>query len=197
MKIFKGFLLEDTLGSLLEWGYVFLFFYTLGGGFIGLLAASILSASGHLDIGMSIGVAFVANFLGDMGLVYLSRYNKEAVHPYLKKHRRKLALSHLLLKKYGTIVIFLQKYLYGFKTLVPIAIGFTKYDFKKFGFYNFAASLIWAVVIGSLGYFLGESAKGLFAGITDKPYIFPLILAALLYLIWSYLEKATEKKERS
>ena len=186
--------MEDTLQYLLSFGYIFLFLYSIGGGFVGLLAAGILSASGHFDIYICIAIAFVANFLGDILLVYLSRYNREMVHPYLKKHRRKLAFSHLLLKKYGSVVILFQKFLYGFKTLVPLAIGFTKYDFKLFCIYNLGASFVWAIVVGYVGFTLGESAKAIFAEITDKPYIFPLVLLVFLYLIWLYFEKATTKK---
>jgi len=42
----------------------------------------------------------------------------------MKNHRRKFALSNLLVKRYGDFSVFLQKFIYGVKTLVPIAMGF-------------------------------------------------------------------------
>ena len=35
-------------------------------------------------------------------------------------------------------------------------MGLTKYDVKKFALYNFIGAVIWAVVIGTLAYILGE-----------------------------------------
>ena len=52
--------------SLSTYGYIGLFLYSLGGGFVGLLAAGVLSYAGKMDLGTSIAVAFFANFLGDM-----------------------------------------------------------------------------------------------------------------------------------
>ena len=97
-------------GSLATYGYIALFFYSLGGGFVGLLTAGVLSYAGKMDITLAIGIAFVANFLGDMLLFYMTRYQKSEMMTYLRRHRRKLALSHLLMKKHGDWVIFLQKY---------------------------------------------------------------------------------------
>jgi len=87
-----------------------------------LVAAGILSYAGKMDITISIIVAFTANFIGDLTLFYIARYNKSIVMPYIKKHRRKLALSSIMMKKYGDKIIFFQKFIYGVKTLVPIAI---------------------------------------------------------------------------
>jgi len=103
---------------------------------VALIAAGVLSYTGSMDITVSILVAFIANALGDSMLFYLARYNKSQIAPYIKKHRRKLALSHILMKKYGDKIIFFQKFIYGIKTLIPIAIGFTKYPALKFNILN-------------------------------------------------------------
>lgn len=52
----------------------------------------------------------------------MGRYNKNALMPYIKAHRRKLVLSHILMKKYGDKIIFIQKFVYGLKTLVPMRL---------------------------------------------------------------------------
>ncbi|OQX73823.1 MAG: hypothetical protein B6D59_04390, partial [Campylobacteraceae bacterium 4484_4] len=88
--------MEDLLGSLSTYGYIALFLYSLGGGFFGLIAAGALSYLGKMDISISIGVAAAANYLGDMLLFYMARYNRQMIMPYMRNHRRKLALSHLL-----------------------------------------------------------------------------------------------------
>ncbi len=139
-----------------DWGYVILFLYSFGGGFLALVVAGILSFSGELNIFVTILVAGVANFIGDQFLFTIARKNKAQAKQMMQKHRRKIAMSHLLMRKYGSWVIFLQKYVYGIKTLIPLAMGLTKYDYKKFMFFNVFATALWAILIGSAAYMLGD-----------------------------------------
>ncbi len=185
--------MEDMLTNLETYGYIVLFLYSFGGGFIALMGAGVLSYTGHMDLEVAILVAFVANFLGDLMLFYMGRYNKKDVMGYLHKHKRKLALSHILMKKHGSWVIFLQKYVYGIKTLIPLAIGLTKYDFKKFAVLNLFASAIWAVAIGVLSYMAGEMIKSAYEVIAERPYIAPVALLSIIALIWWYLSANTKK----
>ena len=187
--------MEDIFSSLETYGYIALFLYSLGGGFLGLLAAGVLSFAGKMDISLSIAIAFVANFLGDMLLLYMSRYHKSEVMGYLHKHRRKLALSHILMKKHGSWVIFMQKYVYGIKTLIPLAIGLTKYDFKKFAVLNFFASAIWALSVGFGSYFSGNVLLHAYEWVAARPYVAPLLLGAIVGLLWLYMAFATKRRD--
>jgi len=140
-----------------DWGYIILFLYSFGGGFVALVVAGILSYSGELNIVITILVAGVANFIGDQFLFTVARNNKQQAKQMMKKHSRKIALSHLLMRKYGSLVIFIQKYIYGIKTLIPLAMGLTKYDYKKFMFFNLFATILWSVLIGVASYMLGDT----------------------------------------
>ena len=79
------------LSNLATYGYIVLFLHSLGGGFVALMAAGVLSYMGKMDIATSIAVAFTANFIGDALLFYMGRYHKSDVMTYLHKHKRKLA----------------------------------------------------------------------------------------------------------
>lgn len=139
-----------------DWGYIILFLYSFGGGFVALVVAGILSYSGELSIVVSMIVAGSANFIGDQFLFTLARKNKHQAKQMMNKHKRKIAYSHLLMKKYGSAVVFIQKYIYGIKTLIPLAMGLTKYDYRKFIFYNIFATIAWTLIVGLSSYMLGE-----------------------------------------
>ena len=139
-----------------EWGYIILFLYSFGGGFIALVVASILAYGGELNIVFVLITAGIANFIGDQFLFLIARNNKDQAKQMMQKHKRKIALSHLMMRKYGYLVIFIQKYIYGIKTLIPLAMGLTKYDTKKFIIFNFLATIIWTLIIGIGAYMLGE-----------------------------------------
>jgi membrane protein DedA with SNARE-associated domain len=186
--------LEDIINSLSTYGYIILFLYSLGGGMVAIIAAGILSYAGKMDLATSIAVAFVANAVGDSLLFYMSRYNKSAMMPYLKKHRRKLALSHLLMKRHGDKIIFFQKFVYGIKTLIPIGIGMTKYSAFKFNILNIISAFIWALGLGYMSYTAGESISNFLTNFQSHPWLAPMIIAIILFGIWYYFSTATKKK---
>jgi membrane protein DedA with SNARE-associated domain len=167
-----------------EWGYIILFGYSFGGGFLALAVAGVFSFSGELNIYISIAVASSANFIGDQFLFLLARNNKAYAKDMMKKYQRKVAYSHLLMKKYGALVIFIQKYIYGVKTLIPLAMGITKYNQTKFMFFNFIASIVWGVVVGSLAYMMGEQILSI--GEEYKTYGIFVALAIILGLTYIF-----------
>ncbi len=186
--------MEDTFSNLATYGYIGLFLYSLGGGFVALIGASVLAFMGKMDLTLVILIAFVANALGDILLFYMARYQKPMMMDGLRKHRRKLALSHILMKKYGSWIILFQKFVYGIKTLIPIAIGLTKYDFKQFAILNVASSAVWALSIGFASYYSGSVLVKVAEAIGEKPWIAPVILVVVAGGLWFYLTQATKKR---
>ncbi len=128
-----------------------------------LIGAAILSTMGKMDIALSIFVATIANFIGDNVLFYLAQTNKKEVMKYMRKHKRKIAWTNLLMRKYGWAVVFLQKYVYGVKTLVPIIMGMSRYDIKKFTLLNIPASILWGLIVGLGAYYFTDIVRSLIA----------------------------------
>jgi membrane protein DedA with SNARE-associated domain len=186
--------LEDIFTSIATYGYLIIFWYSLGGGFLALLAGSVLAFNGQLNFALVLGLVFVANFLGDILLVYFARNSKKETLTYFKKHKRKLAMSHILMKKHGNKIIFIQKFLYGIKTLIPLAIGLTSYDMKKFIFFNFFASLIFVLVVGFASYYSGNVLIPVYEHIKENVYIVPFVLIGLVGIIFAYFSYFTKKK---
>lgn len=185
--------MQDTINSLLEYGYILLFIYSLGGGMVGILAAGVLSSNSDFNILTCIILAFLANTIGSILLFIIGKYYKKDLRIYLKKHRRKLALAQLKIKKHGIILIFIQKFIYGLKTFIPLAAGFAKYDFTKFIIINTLASLIWAIVLGYGGFVFGSLIVSVFDELSNYSYIVPLFLLLLICIIWFYLAKFSKK----
>ena len=169
-----------------EWGYIILFLYSFGGGFLALAVAGVLSYAGDLNIVASIIVAGSANFIGDQFLFLLARNNKQYAKEMMKKYGRKVALAHLMMRRYGSYVVVIQKYIYGIKTLIPLAMGLTKYDAKKFMMFNVLATMLWAVVVGYASYFMGE----LFLTYTEEyKYYGVAVILAIVFGVGYYLKK--------
>lgn len=186
--------MEDTFSNLATYGYIGLFLYSFGGGFVALVGAGVLSFMGKMDLTLVIAIAFIANAIGDIMLFYMARYQKSMMMEGLKQHRRKLALAHIMMKKNGNWIILIQKFVYGIKTLIPIAIGLTKYDFKKFAILNVLSSAVWALAFGLGSYYSGSTLVKFAEIISGKPWIAPIILVVLGGGLWLYMERATKRK---
>ena len=186
--------MEDIFSSLSTYGYLILFAYSFGGGMVALIAAGVLSYAGKMDLATSIIVASSANIVGSSFLFYMGRYNKKQMMSYIKEHRRKLALSHILMKRYGDKIIFIQKFIYGLKTLVPLTIGLTKYPQAKFHLINVISAILWGVIIGIGSFMAGEFLMKIASFFSEHTFYAPLILLSILGLIWLYFQKATQKK---
>lgn len=169
-----------------EWGYIALFLYSFGGGFVGLVVAGVLSYAGDLNLFVSMIVAGSSNFIGDQFLFYMARTNKAYAKTTMSKYGRQVALAHLLMRRYGSPVVFLQKYIYGIKTLIPLAMGLTKYSFQKFTIFNAFATIIWALVVGYVSYLMGEAVL---TYAEDYKYFGVAFILVLLLSISYYFKK--------
>jgi len=180
--------------SLETWGYLAIAFFAFGGSLFIVAAAGVFSFMGNMDLTTALAVATVSNFLGDIFLFYLGKYQKKEIQPYFAKHKRKIALATLIMRRYGVLAIFIQKFLYGIKTLVPISMALSKYDFKKFAFYNIFASIVFVLTIGLSAYYSSEAIIAFFAVIKESPWIAPVVLFSIIGLVWFIMERITKKK---
>ncbi|EMG97252.1 SNARE-like domain protein [Helicobacter pylori GAM120Ai] len=197
-KLKRGFLMQEALlrfqEGFKEWGYLILFLYSLGGGYVGIVIASILSATTHaLDIKITILVAFLGNMVGSGALVVFARYQKREFLKYFHKHRRKLALASLWVKRYAFLMIFVNKYLYGVKSVVPLAIGFSKYPLKRFLWLNVLSSFLWALIVGSVSFQASDWVKTLYERLSHYTSFFVISLALIALLIWFLLKRYSRK----
>ena len=185
--------MQDIINSISTYGYIVLFFYSLGGGMVALIAAGILSFAGKMDLTLSIAVAAVANTIGDTLLFYVARFNKSSLMPYIKNHTRKLAYAGILAKRHGDKIIFIKKFIYGVKTLVPVALGLTKYSFYKFSIINLISSILWAIIVGFASFKAGDYFMSANDYLGEHGYIMPLVMFSLLFGIWYFLQHMIRK----
>ena len=113
--------------------------------------------------------------------------------PYIKNHTRKLAYAGILAKKHGDKIIFIKKFIYGVKTLVPVALGLTKYSFYKFSIINLISSILWAVIVGFASFKAGDYFMSANDYLGEHGYIMPLVMFSLLFGIWYFLQHMIRK----
>jgi len=180
-----------------EHGYVILFAWSILEGEMGLIMAGLLSHTGDMWLPIAIFVAGLGGFTGDQIYFYIGRYNKSYVHKKFKGQRRKFALAHILLKKYGWPIIFAQRYMYGMRTIIPISIGLTGYSAKMYAFINLLSAWLWAALTIIPVWYFGDVILELLEIAKEHWYFAaPFVLLFGVSIIY-YFQKATQKKEKN
>ena len=179
-----------------EYGYIILFAWSVIEGEMGLIMAGLLCHTGDMWLPLAIFIAGLGGFTGDQIYFFIGRYNKKYVHKKFKNQRRKFALAHLLLQKYGWPIIFAQRYMYGMRTIIPISIGLTRYNAKMFAFINLLSAWVWAALTITPVWYFGDEILQLLDIVKEYWYValpFALMLGGSIIL---YFHKATQKKDK-
>ena len=182
--------MEELFIELLkEYGYIILFLWSILEGEMGLIMGGIMSHTGDMQYFMTIFVAGLGGFTGDQIYFYIGRFNKGYIQRKLHKQRLKFAIAHLLLKKYGWPIIFLQRYMYGLRTVIPMSIGVTKYSSKKFAIINILSAWVWAFITVTPAYYFGAEILELLSYAKAHWYFALPIAGGFLYGLYYYFNK--------
>lgn len=177
-------------------GYIILFAWSILEGELGLIMAGLLCYTRDMEVWLAVFIAGLGAFVGDQIYFYVGRYNKTYVYTTFKGHRRKFALAHLMLKKYGWIIIFAQRYMYGMRAIIPISIGLTKYDAKKFALINLISAWSWASVTIIPVWYFGEEILSVLELIKSNFYYVPVAIFVVVAIFVAYYY-TQQKKTKS
>jgi membrane protein DedA with SNARE-associated domain len=189
--------LEEKFVYLLrKYGYIILFAWGMLEGEAGLIMAGLLSHTGDMNLYIAIFVAGLGGFAGDQVYFYIGRFNKAYVYKKFRGQRRKFAFAHLLLKKHGWPIIFMQRYMYGMRTIIPISIGLTRYDARMFAFINLISAWCWAAFTIVPVWYFGNEIIIVLEWTKRHWYLaIPVVIILGGSLIF-YFNKATQKAEK-
>ena len=180
---------ELFVSWLKEYGYPILFLWGILEGELGLIMGGIMTHTGDMNYFLAIFVAGLGGFTGDQIYFYIGRFNKGFIQRKLHTQRRKFALAHLLLKKYGWPLIFFQRYLYGLRTVIPMAIGITKYPGNQFAIINFASAIAWAAITITPAYIFGAEILSVIKYAKEHWYFALPIAGGFLFALHTYFQK--------
>lgn len=186
--------LEDKFIYLLKtYGYIILFFWCILEGEMALIMAGILSHATHMNLALAIFIAGLGGFTGDQIYFYIGRHNKNYIHKKLHNQRRKFAIAHILLQKHGWQIIFLQRYMYGLRTIIPMSIGLTRYCGRKFALINLLSAWVWAAITIIPAWYLGEEILIILEKAKEFWYIAIPVVLIFLGLLFTFFRRVEQK----
>lgn len=189
--------LKELLFNYKHLAYLIIFLWCILEGELALILGGIFAHEGHVNIAAIIFVAGLGGFVGDQIYFYIGRYNKKYIQKKLRTQRRKFAVAHLLLQRFGWPIIFIQRYMYGFRTVIPMSIGITRYSARKFAVINLFSAWVWAAITILLAWYFGEQIWRFVEWASNHWYYAALLIASFLALMifgFKQMEKSILKK---
>jgi membrane protein DedA with SNARE-associated domain len=103
---------------------------------------------------------------------------------WVKRARAKPAFARALgwLERYPTAFILAFRFVYGMRTVSPIAIGTSQVPVRKFVPLNALAAAVWGPTFTLIGYYFGAMLDPLIRRFAGKAHVLLLAVAAVLAL---------------
>jgi membrane-associated protein len=156
-----------------------------------LITAGIFAAKGDLNIYLLCFLLFVAATLGNMtGYLFGQKFGKRLFSrdDSILFHKKHITHAHAFYEKHGGRAIILARFVPIIRTFAPIVAGIADMSYGTFMLFNIIGSLLWAVGLTLLGFFLGKL-------IPDK-YFEPIVLFVIFVSLLPAVYEATKTKEK-
>lgn len=138
--------------ELLHYGYIFVFIGAILEGDATLLTASFLARRGYLQFLPVLLVAGMATIAANQIYFEIARRQGPNVLSAYPAAARRVARVSAWLPRFGGPIVLASRFLFGFRTLVPVVCGATGMSPWRFAVWNVAGAILWTVTFGSAGY---------------------------------------------
>lgn len=166
----------------------------LGAGFEGetvTVIGGLMAHRGLLSYWPAVLAASAGSFAADQLFFLIGRRFRG--HGLVRKAQARPAFAKALaaFERHPVLFTFAFRFLYGLRTVSPMAIGTTRLRVTTFLAINAVAAAVWGLVFVSLGYFCGQAVETLFGRIHAlEPLIGGVVaVAVLIGLIGHFLHK--------
>lgn len=166
------------------WGYPVVFVGTLIEGETVLLLAGFAAQSGYLELQWVIATAVAGGLLGEQIWFFVGRRYGDRLLARFPKLRSKTRRVRALLVRYQLPAILSLRFLYGLRTVGPIAIGMSPVPWARFAALDFAAAVVWAAAVASIGYAFGQALQMWLGSLKHIEHVLALVLIAAGAALW-------------
>ena len=120
------------------------------------------------------------SFIADQSFFAIGRKFRDG--PRIKRFRQKKGYARAVaaFERHPTLFVFAFRFLYGMRTVSPIAIGTTTLPARRFLVINALAALVWTAVFVSLGYVSGQAIEAAFGRVRSFAHVLiPVVVIAI------------------
>lgn len=180
-----------------SYGYIGVLIGTFLEGETTLLIAAFAAHQGYMELPYVMVAASIGSLCGDQAFFWLGRKRRDKTldrHPSLSG---RIAKAQALMERYRTPLMFLFRFMYGLRTVIPFAIGMSKMPEMKFITFSAVSSMVWAVLVGEAGFLFGNALEILMGDIKRYELLVLLAIAGIGAFIWALCLYRRRKKHSS
>ncbi len=160
-----------------------------------LMLAAAAAASGLLDIRLVLLCSTVSATVGDNLYFWLGRLQGKLLLRWFPALTPRMARFNALLDRGQTPLIVLLRFLYGLRTVGPMAVGMSHMSALRFLLIDAFSAFLWTCVFSALGYFLGKQLMPYFAQPGAlRAVLMPVLGAALLVAVLVYVWRRARRR---
>ena len=157
----------------------------LGAGFEGEMAVvtgGLLAHRGLFPLWAAMLVACAGSFAADQMWFYVGRRFRHSARVRRAQQRPAFAKALAMFERRPIGFIFAFRFIYGFRTVSPIAIGTTQVSPRLFVAVNLVSAIVWGVAFTAIGYVFGHGFARLVGRVVPDTRTLIAIVAAAAVL---------------
>jgi membrane protein DedA with SNARE-associated domain len=162
-------------------GYVITFLGALFEGETVLTLAGLAAHRHYLHLSALIVLASTGSFMGDQIYFMIGRRYGKRLMARFPRFKPAIRRVDALVVRYAGVAVIAVRFLYGLRTVGPIAIGASRMPWHKFALFNALGAVAWSAVWLMGGYLIGELVHMLIGDMRHKEvWVFAGVAAAAL-----------------
>jgi membrane protein DedA with SNARE-associated domain len=148
---------------------------------------------GYLALPWVIACGFLGTLCGDQLYFYLGRIKGRDLVEKKPHWQPKIDRVFALLEKHQVWLILGFRFLYGLRTVTPFVIGAIGISPLRFLLLSICGALVWALIIGSLGYLFGHVVEFVIGDVKKYQEWLFLAVAAGGVMVWFFYKKNRDR----
>lgn len=141
------------------YGYAAVLVGTFLEGEVILVLAGFAAHRGYLELPWVIAAAFAGTLLGDQLYFYLGRSRGKALLDRRPRWRAGAERAFGLMRRHEVLLMLGFRFMYGLRVVTPFVLGASRVSPLRFLLLNAIGALLWASLVGTLGYLFGQSLE--------------------------------------
>ncbi len=164
-------------------GYLVTFVGSLIEGEAVLTVAGLAAHRGYLHLSVLIALASLGSFIGDQIYFLIGRRYGKRLMARFPRFTPAIRRVDALVVRYAGVAVIAVRFLYGLRTVGPMAIGASRMPWRKFALFNAAGSIAWSSIWLTGGFLIGELVHMLIGDLRRvELWLFAGVAAAALAL---------------
>lgn len=142
-----------------------------------MITSVIAAHHGHLNLWMVLAIGLTGTYASDSFYFFLGRKKGKEWLQKKAHFKKKYEVIDRKIDRYPILIFLVYRFMYGFRTIAPLAIGMSNTRTSKFLLLSAISTLVWGTTYSAIGYIFGEVLQSKFSHIEHiEKYVIGILL---------------------